>query len=336
MLTGILRPFSRSGAILCYHGIATSEVRSPIHHTVTELETAVGVARGLGQIIPLKELVRLYRERKSTAGLFSITFDDAYLSMQSAAELFRREQVPVTVFAISDALDEGRRFWWDRLAVVLDRLSINEIRNLSDRWRIPETFRTTWSGTEFGPGWSLRQWIVARYAGRWPDEFEESLQELEQGDGLAAIDRSMTWEELASFAASGPIDIGVHTCSHAALSLLGAGEQRREIAMCHERLREAFPATVPILAAPFGLFNRDTVTATQEVGLEVCLGLGNRTLRFAGETGALPRFCMMHPESTLKLGPRLSGVFDHIRAWRGEGPAIIPMPPTVADSQSNG
>lgn len=331
MLTGILRPLSRSGAILCYHGVATETVRSPIHHTIGELKTAVRVARELGEIVPLAEFVQRHLQGKSTARLFAITFDDAYLSLQAASEFFRREQVPVTVFAISDALDEGRRFWWDRLGAVIARLTVEEAATLSDQWRIPHPFQARWVGATGGTGSPLKQWIIARYAARWPDELEESLRELEQAHGQPAIDRSMTWDELAAFVTAGPIDIGVHTCSHPALSLLDAREQRHEIATSHERLRERFPATIPIVAAPFGLFNSDTIAATQHVGLAACVGLGNRTIRFGGNSGALPRFCMIHPDSSLKLGPRLSGFIDQIRAWRGEGPADYPIPPTVAD-----
>lgn len=323
MLTRILRPFARSGAILCYHGIANGQVRSPVHHTIAELEAAVKVARDLGRIIPLSDLVRIHQRGVSTAGLFAITFDDAYLSLQAAAAFLQREQIPVTVFAVSDALDDGRAFWWDRLRVVLERLTPRDATALGDRWAIPTWFRKRWSGPDFPPAWELRQWVVARYAGRWPAELEESLRELERPTDVAITDRSMTWSELSDFAETGPIEIGVHTRSHSVLPLLSIAEQRQEIAGCYEVLRDHFRAATPILAAPFGLFSGDTITAAQASGLQACLGLGDRTLRYARSIGALPRFCMMHPQSRVRLGPRLSGVFDVIRAWRGKGEAEV-------------
>ena len=331
MLTRILRPFARSGAILCYHGIATGQIRSPVHHTVAELEAAVGVARDLGRIVPLSDFVRIHHSGKSTAGLFAITFDDAYLSLQASAAFLRREQVPVTVFAVSDALDEGRAFWWDRLGAVLERLTPRHTTALSDHWGIPAWFRDQWSGPDFLPGWELRQWVIARYAGRWPAELEETLQELEEPADLATTDRSMTWAELSDFAGTGLVEIGVHTRSHPALPLLTIAEQRQEIAGCYEVLRDHFPSTSPILAAPFGLFDGDTIAATRASGLQACLGLGDRTLQYRGSTGALPRFCMMHPQSRVRLGPRLSGVFDRIRAWRGKGDAEVPALPSAVE-----
>jgi peptidoglycan/xylan/chitin deacetylase (PgdA/CDA1 family) len=328
MLTRMFRPFVRSGAILCYHGIATGQIRSPVHHTVAELEAAVGVARDLGRIVPLSDFVRIHQSGKSTAGLFAITFDDAYLSLQASAAFLRREQVPITVFAVSDALDDGRAFWWDRVGAVLARLTPRQTTALSDRWAIPIWFRKQWSGSDFAPGWELRQWVVARYAGRWPAELEERLGELEQPEDQATTDRSMTWSELSDFARTCAVEIGVHTRSHAALPLLTIAEQRQEIAGCYEVLRDRFHATSPILAAPFGLFNADTIAATRASGLQACLGLGDRTLRYGGDIGALPRFCMMHPQSRVRLGPRLSGVFDQIRAWRGKGDAEVPALPS--------
>ena len=331
MLTRIFRPFVRSGAIICYHGIATGEIRSPIHHTLAELDAAVGVARDLGRIVPLVDFVRIHQSGRSTAGLFAITFDDAYLSLKAAAAFLRREQVPVTVFAVSDALDDGRVFWWDRLGAVLNRLTRSQTTALSDRWGIPQWFRDQWSGSDFLPGWELRQWVVARYAGRWSAELEETIQDLEQPADLASTDRSMTWAELSDFVGTGPVEIGVHTRSHPALPLLTTAEKREEIAGCYEVLRDRFPSTSPILAAPFGFFDGDTIAATRASGLQECLGLGNRTLRHGGNIGALPRFCMMHPQSRVRLGPRFSGIFDQIRAWRGEGDAQIPALPSLVE-----
>ncbi len=332
MLTRMFRPFVRSGAILCYHGIATGQLRSPVHHTVDELEAAVGVARDLGKVVPLSDFLRIHQSGKSTAGLFAITFDDAYLSLQASAAFLRREQVPVTVFAVSDALDEGRAFWWDRLAAVLERLAPAQTAALGDSWGIPAWFRNQWSGPDFPPGWALRQWVVARYAGRWPDELEGTLRELERPAELAPIDRSMTWSELSDFAATGAVEIGVHTRSHAALPLLAIAEQREEIAGCYEALRDHFDVTTAVLAAPFGLFNGDTIAVTRASGLAACLGLGDRTLRYGGGTGALPRFCMMHPQSRARLAPRFSGVFDQIRAWRGKGDAEVPVLPSAVEA----
>jgi peptidoglycan/xylan/chitin deacetylase (PgdA/CDA1 family) len=329
MLTRVWRPFARSGAILCYHGIASGQIRSPVHHTVGELEEAVGVARDLGTIVPLSDFVRIHQSGKSTAGLFAITFDDAYLSLRASAEFLLREQVPITVFAVSDALDEGRAFWWDRLRAVLERLTPEDTVALSDRLAVPAWFRDQWSGPDFTPGWELRQWIVARHAGRWPAELEETLRELERPANVAITDRSMTWAELSDFAGTGMVEIGVHTRSHPVLPLLAIAEQREEIAGCYEVLRARFPSTSPILAAPFGFFDQDTIAATRASGLHACLGLGDRTLRYGGSSGALPRFCMMHPQSRVRLGPRLSGIFDQIRAWRGDGEAEAPVVPSV-------
>ena len=331
MLTKILRPFTRSGAILCYHGIATGQIRSPVHHTVAELEAAVGVARDLGRIVPLSDFVSIHESGRSTAGLFALTFDDAYLSLKSAAAFLRREQVPVTVFAVSDALEEGRIFWWDRLGLLLDRLTPRQTRALSDRWGVPAWFRDQWSGSDFLPGWELRQWVVARYAGRWPAEFEETLREWDEPADLATTDRSMTWTELSDFAGTGLVEIGAHTRSHPVLPLLTIAEQREEIGSCYEVLRGHFPFTSPILAAPFGFFDANTIAATRASGLRACLGLGDRTLQYRGSSGALPRFCMMHPQSNVRLAPRLSGVFDRIRAWRGNGDAEAPALPSAVE-----
>jgi peptidoglycan/xylan/chitin deacetylase (PgdA/CDA1 family) len=298
---------------------------------MTELEAAVGLAREIGRVVSVTELIRRHSAGKSTAGLFAITFDDAYFSLFTAQDFLAREDVPVTIFAIPNALDDARRFWWDRLSAVLEQATQADVDALSDQFGIPQSFRDT-QGRGWGLGRPLRQWVIARYAARWPEEYEESLQKLEQAKGVTATDRSMTWDELDSFAARAPVEVGVHTCTHPALPLISYDEQMREIGLGFNRLRERFPATVPVLAAPFGLYNRDTVAATQSLGLLACLSLGTRTLRFAGDTGALPRFCMMHPETPFKLAMRLSGMMDQARQWQGDVRIDYPVPPTLNDT----
>lgn len=333
MLSKAFLPFVRSGAIICYHGIAVGGIRSPVHHTLAEIEAAVGVARDLGKIVPLSEFVAIHEAGRSTAGLFAITMDDAYLSLRSAVEYLRGEEVPITVFAVSDALDEGRVFWWDRLAAVLRGLTAAETNALGHRWGIPAWFRKRWTGPDFPPGWEFRQWVIARYAGRWPDILEETLRGLAIPADPAMTDRSMTWSELSDFAATGLVEIGVHTRSHPVLPLLTTAQQLEEIGGCLEALRARFPATSPILAAPYGFFNKGTIDATRSSGLRACLGLGDRTMQYGGNSGALPRFCMIHPQSRMRLGPRFSGVFDRIRSWLGGGDAeVVPVPGLIEDA----
>ena len=42
-----------------------------------------------------------------------MTFDDGYADNQRALEVLREFNVPVTLYASANHVEQGRRFWWD-------------------------------------------------------------------------------------------------------------------------------------------------------------------------------------------------------------------------------
>src|SRR5438552_12146181 len=74
---------SRHGLVLCYHGVEARPPRLPAspHVSFQQFSDTLDVARSLGQAVPLRELLDRETAGRSTAGLFSVTVDDAYASM---------------------------------------------------------------------------------------------------------------------------------------------------------------------------------------------------------------------------------------------------------------
>lgn len=330
LLYRALGRYSRAGAILCYHGIAEGDGGGATFQvTLAELQMAVGVARAVGRIVPLRELVERHAQGLSTAGLFAFTFDDAYLSLlRLAGEYLERERLPITVFGVPTALDSGSCFWWDRLDAIAPHLSPEDRRALFTRCGVPPSFEKSIPGG-FGPERPLRQWILARHGGRWPAELLHLLHELERTKPVAATDRSMTWEELQRFATIPGVDIGVHTLTHPALPKHQVEEQRFEIEEAHRRLRERFPNSVAILAAPFGLIDAGTEQAARDAGMMATLSLRGLTLAGTAAAGALPRFCVLHSESPPKLALKLCGAVDDLKRWRSAEPPMYPPLPVT-------
>jgi peptidoglycan/xylan/chitin deacetylase (PgdA/CDA1 family) len=173
----------------------------------------------------------------------------------------------------------------------------------------------------------LRQWLLSAHRGRWPQPLEPLLQGLEEEVKTRTAQRSMTFEEIARFAALPSVDIGVHTASHPVLPLLADADVTREIATGHEGLRERLPAVVPILAVPFGLFDDRTVTLARRAGMLTSLTLAATTLRRHRRRDDLPRFCLSRDDSPTKLRVRLTGFLDPGRwSWRRAGPQYPALP----------
>lgn len=311
-----VRPLSRrraplrAGSILCYHSVTSARLpsASDAHVPIDALTGLVRLARRIGEIVPLVELIERHRAGRSTAGLFAITFDDAYHALlEIAADLIHREQVPVTVFAVANACAAGSSFWWDRVEDLIVRVPPARWREFETACGLPDEFRTG-QPARFGRLRPLRQWLLATYRGRCPAELDALLSALEQEFEFRTLHRSMNLTELRSFASVPWVDIGVHTLSHPVLPLLPPTEAATEIADSFQFLRNNFERVVPVLAVPYGLFDRGTVRLAREAGMEASLSLGGTTLRVEPAELVLPRLYVGEQTRTWKLVLRMLGL----------------------------
>jgi peptidoglycan/xylan/chitin deacetylase (PgdA/CDA1 family) len=319
-----------AGAILSFHGVSSPDMpgESVVHVSLDTLAAIIALARDAGELVPLRELVRRHQAGRSTAGLIAVTMDDAYASLLSVAHDFlAREAVPLTVFVVRGAATTGAAFWWDRVDDLFPYVSRDRWRAFEHACGVPDAYRRGQPG-QFGPSRPLRQWILASYAGRWPQALEPALRALEEETGIRTVQRSMTFEELDRFRRLPSVDVGVHTVSHPVLPLLDDAELQDEIAGAHDALREHVPDAVPILAIPFGLFDHRTVVAARECGMVASLTLAERTLRAHRDRNHLPRFCISREGRVAKLRVRLTGLMDRRPWWRWSARPSYPALPS--------
>ncbi len=324
-----MQPLRSAGAILCLHGITSPALpgQSVAHVPVERFEALLAAVREVGQLVPLRDLVARHLAGRGTAGLVALTADDAYASLLvEAADLVRREEVPITVFAVTQAAAAGAHYWWDRIDDLFDRIPPERWRAFEDACGLPAEYRNG-QPAQYGPLRPLRQWLLAAHRGLWPQALAPMLHDLEVEAGTHTSQRSMTFEELARFAALPSVDIGVHTVSHPVLPLLPDAELTGEIARGYEELRERLRDVVPILAVPFGLFDDRTLTLARKAGMMTSLTLGGVTLRGHHGVDDLPRFCLSRDDRPTKLRLRLTGLLDPGRwSWRRLGPRYPALP----------
>src|SRR5262249_49681733 len=205
-----------------------------------------------------RELVTRYVGGRTTRGLVALTADDGYASWLLAEPFLIRRGLPLTIFAVNDALTSAQRFWWDRIDHSALRACPERWRQFEDECGLPETYRRGQPPTE-GRERPLRQWVLAEHAGRWPKALEESLARLEHELGSHTPQRSMTASEISGFLKRTGADVGVHTVSHAALPFLTDQQIITEIRQGYRELLALFPGALPYLANPFGLFDARTL-----------------------------------------------------------------------------
>lgn len=309
------RRFSRAGAILCFHSVITRDApgSGAAHLALEEFGAFVRMARRLGEIVPLSELVKRHQNGRNTAGLIAITLDDAYVALAAEFKsVIAREDVPVTVFVVSGAAATGASFWWDRIDDLYPRVPAKRWREFERACGLSDDYRRG-QPREHGPLRPLRQWLLATFAGRWPERLEPLLHSLEEETGTRTVQRSMTFAEIDDVAATGLVEIGVHTVSHPVLPLLSEREVLEEVADSYDALRTRFAAPLAILAVPFGLYDERTLRAAQSAGMIASLTLGGRTLHDSRPRDALPRFCLTTNDTPTTLAIRLLDVTNPFR-----------------------
>ena len=330
MLRLTLRSFRAGGAILCFHGVAPAgrPARRSAHVTFDAFKSVVDVARRLGTLVSLSDLVQRHATGRRTGGLVAITFDDAYQALVTdpVRDFISRHAVPVTVFVVTSAAETGAAYWWDRVEDLFATFDADRWRAFERQCGLPDAYRG--QAASYGPLRPLRQWMLATYSGRWPRELEPALFALECEAGRSTSHRPMTWDELDRLTAIPTIELGVHTVSHPVLPLLPAAEMHEEVAGCYERLRERFDRVVPILAIPFGLYDERTIRVSRSAGMIAALTLGETTLtRSGGDVDhALPRFCMMNGDTGASVAVRLLGLREIVRRRLHAQPAFPALP----------
>jgi peptidoglycan/xylan/chitin deacetylase (PgdA/CDA1 family) len=316
------------GAILCYHGLTAPDWPSDNVANVPAkrfVET-VHLLRRVGRIVPPADLVGRYLAGEPTAGLYAITFDDAYRSLYDlAGDFVRRERVPIAVFPTIEGSEGGAPFWWDRVDDAFPRAGPERWRRFEEEIELPPEYRTG-QPRSFGPVRPVRQWILAAWAGRRAEALETALGRLEADTGWRTRQRPMTFAELDQLASLPGVTIGVHTVSHPVLPLLSEPEQVAEIGRAGAALRERYSTFLPLLAAPFGLFDADTERLARQAGVGGVLTLGGGLAEPYREAGGVPRICVVQGLSRWRLLTRLLTPFG----GRCGGATAFPDLPSAA------
>ena len=207
-------------------------------------------------ILPLSEWV----ERKQSGqpiphNACTITFDDGWAdNYEYAFPIILQEQVPVTLFAVSDMIGGSQLFWPNRVARLFKRCSyaqLNEIEWLA-------SFLT--SGTPRGDNTkeltAEQISTVIQHLKSLPDDI--IANHLSGSEALLNIaDNSsqplVNWQQLREMSNSGLVEIGSHTCLHYRLQQsLDPTVMKNEIINSQQRLQDELDKPVDLFCYPNG------------------------------------------------------------------------------------
>jgi peptidoglycan/xylan/chitin deacetylase (PgdA/CDA1 family) len=266
------------------------------------------------RVVPLKQLVGALRSGGDIAGMVAVSFDDGYAdNLLIAKPVLERYEVPATVFIASDYIGGSATFWWDELEdIFLSEQSLpQKLRLEVDRQRFSWDFKEDALGSSDSgnaKGWyvgsrllpsrrhrayqTLHQVLYTKNS----EQRADLLQKLRAWSGrtlaLRQNHRTMTLEELVCLARSPLIEIGGHTATHPALSMLTPQQQDIEIRSGKVRLEQMIGRESTSFAYPYGSltsFNDTTSRLVKEAGFDLACTTFTDCVRPRCDTYQLPR-----------------------------------------------
>ncbi|MEO8194752.1 MAG: polysaccharide deacetylase family protein [Gemmatimonadales bacterium] len=250
------------GGVVAYHGVGNDPHSPVMHVSAARLEAQLTHLHDRHTVVPLSELVRRWRGGRSTTGCAAITFDDAYAGVAAhALPILRALDLSATVFIASNHASKRASYWWDD--VERERLALK-----GGKWcGAPAMVGIPVCEADESSMELVRRRVLALFDGRWPGGISASADPLW---------RSLDVSELAALGRDDRIEFGVHTLSHPALPMLPFTEQVSEMRDNLAWLRERLPRVLPVVAYPYGLYDRTTVRAAMEAGMIAGLTMEGR------------------------------------------------------------
>lgn len=245
-------------------------------------------------ILSLTELAGRLTARRDISRCVVLTFDDGWAdNYHFAYPLLQEYKIPATIFLASGFIGTARRFWpeevgWVVLAVCTGRLDIS---------RVPVPLvEMMQSGIiyKYRPSEAVDR-VIAKIK-TWNDDQRTSvaaicvdLRKQIEKDGESQL---MSWDDVRAMTASGLVDIGSHTESHALLDQIPVEKVRRELVESSARINNETGMPVELFAYPNGNYDSKVLSLLPESGIKVAVTTKRGFVRPDASLLELPRIAI--------------------------------------------
>ena len=278
--------------VLMYHGVVveTPEVPDGCYLHVSEFARQMGYLARHFEVVPLREGWRRRGERASKP-LAAVTFDDGLQSCHDVAfPLLERLDLPATVFLVTDIVGTGKTAWFCRLHRALTETGELDL---------------DWAGCLFDLSEPIararaNRAISHRLKSLHPVMLESELVTIERRLGvqvnpIVAADsryRILDPEAIRGMVATGLIDFGAHTATHAIVSRLTEDEKWHEIGSSLEATAGLTGKPCKLFAYPNGGptdYDAASIEMLRKSGVEIAVTAYNGLITEATPVFEVPR-----------------------------------------------
>jgi peptidoglycan/xylan/chitin deacetylase (PgdA/CDA1 family) len=230
--------------------------------------------------MPMDELVDRLRNKTLPANAVAVTFDDGYRdNLVNAKPVLARHGVPATLFLATGFIHQNTPFWWDELATMIlastqairdqqvwagEAVTLNwgeaEHSDMAGGWRASDEPRTARQNAYLAM-WRRLQRVTA-------EDRDVAMTTLRQHLGTSEdpLGKPMSSDEIRDLLSDGLVELGAHTVTHPALTLLSRLESRREIEDSGHRCRELATKRINGFAYPYGDMNSEVRSDVARLG----------------------------------------------------------------------
>jgi peptidoglycan/xylan/chitin deacetylase (PgdA/CDA1 family) len=289
----------RSGVIFMLHRVRPEpaqdfEPNRILKVTPEFLEQVVVATREAGFDVIALDAVRGRLEAGSERPFACFTLDDGYRdNLEHAYPIFKRYNIPFTIYVPTDFADQRADLWW----ITLERV-LREAPHI--------TLAMNGEGRSFPLGTAAEKEAAFHEIYWWLRSIPErtaraAVAELAAARGLDAADSAtgalLSWDELRTLAEDPLVTIGAHTRGHFALAKLSEKEARSEMAGSVKRIEKELARPCRHFSYPYGCERsagpREFAMAS-ELGLDTAVTTRKGLLRpeHAGSLTALPRLSL--------------------------------------------
>ena len=177
----------------------------------------------------------------------AITFDDGWAdNAEYAYPIIQEQQVPITLFAVSNMIGTDRQFWPNQINQLLNSPTY-DLQSLE--WLIPHL--NTLTDPKEAASYTINQ--LKQFSDEKIYNWLSDLPAPPQTDNSDTNPRLMSWTQLKKMSHSNLVEVGSHTCNHFRLNeQLNEQTLSQEIVHSQQRLQDELGQPVNLFCYPNG------------------------------------------------------------------------------------